>query len=150
MKQTMSKADSQIVHRRSSRLVRILPAIACMALIFIMSAQPGSELDTVFLPWFQELFPAMEGFDWGHYIAYFVLGVTFDWMAGARFRRIVACCLIVLACTLYGLTDEVHQLFVEGRTFDLHDLLHDAIGASAAVLLLSVPAIRRRWQALMR
>ena len=82
MKQTAYKADPQVNHSRS-RWIRILPAIACMILIFVMSAQPGSELDTVFLPWFQQLFPAMEGFDWGHYIAYFVLGITFDWMIGS-------------------------------------------------------------------
>ncbi|EFM12906.1 VanZ family protein [Paenibacillus curdlanolyticus YK9] len=150
MKQTVYKADPRANQWRSSRWIRVLPAITCMIVIFILSAQPGSELDTVFLPWFQQLFPAMEGFDWGHYIAYFGLGVTFDWMFGSKYSRLAACCLIVLACTLYGLTDEVHQLFVKGRTFDLHDLLHDAVGAAAAALLLSIPAIRSVWNSLLR
>ncbi len=38
---------------------------------------------------------------------------------------------VVLAVTFYGLTDEVHQLFVPTRHFDLHDLAADLVGAVA-------------------
>jgi len=43
--------------------------------------------------------------------------------------------LAVLAATLYGFTDEFHQLFVEGRNADLHDVgeLAPVIAAVAAV-----------------
>ena len=43
---------------------------------------------------------------------------------------------------LYGLTDEIHQLFTPKRSFDPLDLLADAAGAIAAQALLS--AYRRR------
>jgi VanZ family protein len=36
----------------------------------------------------------------------------------------------VAAVTLYGLTDETHQLFVPNRQFDLKDLAADLVGAS--------------------
>jgi VanZ family protein len=36
----------------------------------------------------------------------------------------------VLAVTLYGLSDETHQLFVPKREFDLKDLAADCTGAS--------------------
>lgn len=128
------------------RLYRLLPALLVMAAIFWLSDQPASEMNTVFLPWFQELFPSMEGFDWGHYAAYFGLALAFDYYGGKRSDRVSVKIIIVLLCTLYGITDEYHQKFVEGRTPDYHDLLHDAIGASAAVLLVSIPTLRRLWR----
>ncbi|PWW06159.1 VanZ family protein [Paenibacillus cellulosilyticus] len=128
------------------RFYRLIPALLVMAAIYWLSDQPGSEMNSVFLPWFQELFPAMEGFNWGHYAAYFVLALTFDYFGGKSSDKWLNKVIIVLLCTLYGVTDEYHQLFVEGRTTDYQDLLHDAIGAAAAVLLVSVPAIRQWWR----
>ncbi|GMK41616.1 hypothetical protein PCCS19_46730 [Paenibacillus sp. CCS19] len=128
------------------RLFRLLPAILVMGAIYWLSDQPSSEMNTVFLPWFQELFPAMEGFDWGHYVAYFVLALAFDYYGGERSDRVSVKIIIVLLCTLYGITDEYHQRFIDGRTSDYHDLLHDAIGAFAAVSLVGIPAIRRCWR----
>lgn len=148
MKQTTGAAGNPSGAQRYSHY-RIVPALLVMAAIFLLSAQPGSELDTVFLPWFQKLFPSMNGFNWGHYAAYFALGVAFDFYAGRRSDRLAVKGWIALACVAYGITDEIHQLGVEGRMFDLNDLLHDAIGACTAMLLLSVPLVRRRWRRLI-
>ena len=38
-----------------------------------------------------------------------------------------------LIATLYGVTDEWHQLYVPGRTSELRDLVNDAAGALAAL-----------------
>jgi VanZ family protein len=47
--------------------------------------------------------------------------------------------LALLATTVYGFTDEFHQLFVDGRNGDLHDVVADAVGgllgASLAAML---------------
>lgn len=130
------------------RLYRLIPALLVMAAIYWLSDRPSSEMDSVFLPWFQELFPAMEGFNWGHYVAYFVLALAFDYYGGRRSDNIMNKVIIVLLCTLYGMTDEYHQLFVEGRTTDYQDLLHDALGAITAVLLVSIPTLRGWWRRL--
>jgi VanZ family protein len=38
--------------------------------------------------------------------------------------------LSIVVSTLYGVTDEIHQLFVPGREFSLVDMLFDFIGSS--------------------
>ena len=68
-------------------------------------------------------------------------------LASARLRNINARVAIaaVLLATLYGVTDEIHQIFVPGRTAALDDLAADALGAAtAAVLLLAWAIIRRQ------
>jgi Predicted integral membrane protein len=138
--------EGEAMKQSRPRYYRLLPALLVMAAIFWLSNQPASEMNSVFLPWFQALFPAMEGFDWGHYAAYFVLALAFDYYGGERSDRMSAKLIIVLLCTLYGITDEYHQRFIAGRTSDFQDLLHDAIGASAAVLLIRIPILKRWWR----
>ncbi|WP_274650458.1 VanZ family protein [Paenibacillus humicola] len=133
----------------SRRALRFIPAVLVMAAIFTLSAQSGSELNT-FLPWFQKLFPAMQSFDWAHFIAYFVLAAAFDFGFGRQGDRWTVKLLIVLLSGLYGLTDEYHQSFVAGRTPDPADILHDCIGAALAVLIAAVPFVRERWRRLAK
>ena len=42
----------------------------------------------------------------------------------------------VLYSTLYGVSDELHQLFVPTRTADVNDLAADAVGAAVTVGVL--------------
>ena len=50
----------------------------------------------------------------------------------------------VVFSTVYGLTDEVHQIFVPHRTFDLLDLLADGAGATIMVAALEYRRRSRR------
>ncbi|REK67104.1 MAG: hypothetical protein C6P35_05815 [Cohnella sp.] len=119
------------------RYWRWLPALICMAAIFILSSRTGDELDTV-LPWAQMLFPGLESFDPAHYVAYFALALCFAYGFGFRRMNGPRCALIVLMSVAYGLTDEWHQTFVPKRTADPSDLLHDAIGAAAAAAIVYI------------
>jgi VanZ family protein len=67
-------------------------------------------------------------------------------LASARLRNINARIAIgaVLLATLYGVTDEIHQIYVPGRTAALDDLAADALGAATAAGLLLAWAIIRR------
>lgn len=38
---------------------------------------------------------------------------------------------------LYGLSDEIHQLFVVGRNFEVLDLFVDILGGSSGCLIMS-------------
>jgi VanZ family protein len=48
--------------------------------------------------------------------------------------------------SLYGISDELHQSFVPGRTPDVHDWIADTWGAAVAIGVLSAVAfaLRRR------
>lgn len=46
--------------------------------------------------------------------------------------------------TLYGLSDEVHQLFIPGRFFELADLAADAIGALLTQSVFAAVTLRER------
>ena len=50
----------------------------------------------------------------------------------------------VLISTLYGVTDEYHQLFVPGRSFDVFDMAADAIGSVAGASAVGAWGIIRR------
>ncbi|MCY3731217.1 MAG: VanZ family protein, partial [Rhodospirillaceae bacterium] len=73
-----------------------------------------------------------------HAIAYAVLGAAMlRAVTGADSSRITvgAVLLAVTLTVAYGLTDEIHQAFVPGRTPELRDLAADALGASAGAAL---------------
>jgi VanZ family protein len=67
-----------------------------------------------------------------HFGAYAGLSVvTVRALAMGRWRHVtlsVACGAVAIS-SIYGVTDEYHQLFVPGRTFDRLDLLADALGS---------------------
>ena len=52
--------------------------------------------------------------------------------------------LAILIASLYGVSDEYHQLFVPGRTFDLFDMLADVIGSIAGAGAARAWSIIRR------
>jgi VanZ family protein len=70
-----------------------------------------------------------------HAGAYAVLSGLIVWaQVAGRWRRVTRRTVViaVVASVLYGWSDEVHQRFVPGRTYDLLDLAADAVGATAA------------------
>ncbi|WP_042160016.1 VanZ family protein [Paenibacillus gorillae] len=130
---------------RLAGVLRFIPAVIWMAVIFMLSSRTGDEVGSL-LPFFQQFFPSMESFDWGHYVSYFVLAAAIDFGIGKRADRLVWKVAIVLLCGLYGVTDEYHQSFVGGRTPDIMDIRNDMIGAAVWVLLISIPPLRKLWR----
>lgn len=109
------------------------PVVGLMLAIFVLSSQsslpqpPGSISDKV-----------------AHALAYGVLGALwYRALAGGRAsgltlrRGLIA----VLGATAYGVTDELHQSFVPGRTMELADLRADALGALTAAIVLGACGI---------
>lgn len=63
-------------------------------------------------------------------------------LAGVTWKRGIAA--IVLA-TLYGVSDEFHQLFVPGRSADPYDVLADGVGATIGTAIGWLLSVARRW-----
>jgi len=73
-----------------------------------------------------------------HFILYFALGALArnDFRAEpAGWLSSRASAWAVVFSILYGLSDEVHQLYVPGRTFQLTDLAIDFTGALCGVVV---------------
>jgi VanZ family protein len=125
-----------------SSLSRWLPVLGWMALIFLLSAQPGlrvSDDANVDRP-IRTL---------AHLASYAVLAALLVRALATRGgpTRVAAFGAWVVA-VLYGVSDEIHQSFVPDRTGRPSDVLIDAIGAAIgvalAVILLSAIERRRR------
>ena len=69
-----------------------------------------------------------------HMFAYFIMGLLAYRFFGAFFAKPSSCYIVSLCfCSLYGLSDEWHQSFVQGRDGDLFDWLADTLGALIAL-----------------
>jgi VanZ family protein len=73
-----------------------------------------------------------------HSIGYALLGVLFvHALVGGVPKRISLriALLSVALTTAYGITDEIHQMFVPGRFADVSDVVADAIGGAIGAAL---------------
>jgi VanZ family protein len=94
--------------------------------IFYLSHQPSLPVPMLF-PHQDKLF---------HASAYGLM----SWLALAAFRYLShptkkRAIVSWLFCALYGITDEWHQSFVEGRLADVFDWLADCVGAAIAIYI---------------
>lgn len=95
-----------------------------MAVIFCLSSIPGREID---LPSFPNSDKIM------HFLAYSALGWLISLRHGLQNRRPSGIDMSGIAVgALYGVSDEIHQLFVPFRDFDPADMAADFLGVTAA------------------
>jgi len=118
----------------------LLP-LGWMALIFAASHTPASDIPSL---WFWTL---PESDKIAHSILYFILCLTLYVplsRRGLRARPGAAAWVAAGLAVLYGVSDELHQYAVPGRTPSLGDLGADFVGASLATLLAQALPGRRR------
>lgn len=68
-----------------------------------------------------------------HFLEYFVLGLVIYLVLDIRGIKYLQITAIILAI-LFASLDEIHQLFVVGRTAKVFDVFIDSIGATVAIL----------------
>lgn len=124
---THSKSPVRLHKSDCSLSIRIkhwLPVIMCMGFIFYTSSIPGSDIPPVFP--FQDIIY--------HFLIYLLLGLSFTQALKRTYMEITLSKLIISAIlfgVIYGLTDELHQAFVPGRSVSGWDVFIDGIGSFA-------------------
>lgn len=111
-----------------------LPVVLWAVVIFCFSSIPSYSMTTkINIPDF--IFK--KSLHLGEYAILAVLihrafSVTF-----AKFNKNKMFWLIIILCFLYGLSDELHQSFTNGRTSKLRDVIIDGFGAYFGLLIAS-------------
>jgi len=140
--------------------------ILWMALIFYLSHQPAtesSELSTgmseMILSAVNNIIPTLDVdvslFNYivrkgAHFTAYFVLAIlSVNALRRSGITRYRSAIVALGISVLYAISDEVHQLFIPGRSGEVTDVLIDSAGASLGiamyiVVLRVVGYLRRR------
>ena len=112
------------------RLLRWLPALALMAVIFWLSSQPDTAL-----PDFGALDILVK--KGAHFTGYALLALSYAFALGPNSGRSIF--LSFILTLLYAVTDEIHQSFVPGRHASIWDIALDISGALLALTLLTRP-----------
>ena len=77
-----------------------------------------------------------------HFGVYLILGLlVYKGLIYSNISKHKVIILAVLICILYAISDEIHQLFISGRSGQVSDVLLDSAGGLVGVLLMN--AIRR-------
>lgn len=105
-----------------------LPALALMALIFVLSAMPSDgEPKGLAVILVRKA---------GHFGEYFLLTALWWWALRTRVGARRALLPAVAIAIAYAIGDEIHQTFVSGRTGTWRDVLIDSAGALTAAWLI--------------
>jgi VanZ family protein len=105
-----------------------LPVLTWAATIFVLSSLPGSAYPAVRFVGADKVV---------HVCLYALLGALCAraLLLRTRLTRGQVAAVAAALASVYGLTDELHQLFVRGRSADFRDALADALGGLLGVAL---------------
>lgn len=68
-----------------------------------------------------------------HFFAYLILGILV--INALRRSGIKSIIVAFLMCVLYAISDEIHQIFIPGRSGEVRDVLIDSLGAMVGILI---------------
>jgi VanZ family protein len=146
---------------RNDGLARWLPALTWAALIWTLSTGwfSSERTSALILPLLATLFPGRDPVELramhavlrklAHFGEYVVLSILlYRALRGGRRWNVRAAALALVVAGLYAVSDELHQLFVPGRTAAAMDCLIDFTGAVAGQGLLAARAVAFRLRPL--
>lgn len=124
-----------------SKYLTILLLVFWMGVIYFMSNQVATTSSGLSGLFVEPIRPYAPGFTEdilttlvrksAHIFMYFVLGIlTFNVLHGYNLNQKRVVIYSILFAFFYAITDEMHQMFVPGRSAEVRDVLIDTIGAS--------------------
>jgi VanZ family protein len=83
--------------------------------------------------------------DIAHLLEFFILGIL-AMLYGSLYRKkpIYTFIIALLSCTTIAFIDEIIQIPVPGRAFELYDIILDTAGSLAGILIIYLPLYFRR------
>lgn len=112
---------------RRGTLIRWLPSLVLMAVIYRLSSIPGPDI-----PYFGAWDYVVKKL--GHAFGYGLLGVSYYYGFPPGWPRAVRWPLAWAFSLAFAFSDEFHQSFVLGRTASLSDVGYDIFGATLALI----------------
>lgn len=70
-----------------------------------------------------------------HFTEYFVLGIL---VANAFYKCNKKLFLAIIICVIYAISDEIHQIFVSGRSCQLLDIIIDSLGSITGIFIYKI------------
>lgn len=130
---------------KKRKIISIILVIIWMIVIFIMSSFTASESSGQ-SNFIVELIVSIFKFNnielislivrkLAHFIEYFILGLLVFNMIRYYDKSIY---IAIMICVLYAISDEIHQLFVVGRSCQIIDMMIDSIGSFSGIILFKL------------
>ncbi|SCX76575.1 VanZ family protein [Alkaliphilus peptidifermentans] len=80
-----------------------------------------------------------------HFFAYLILGMlTINAVGKSGIKGAKGFALALLICVLYAISDEIHQIYVPGRSGELRDVLIDSSGAAIGIGIYCIAGLLMR------
>ena len=115
--------------------------VICMGIIFALSAQVATESAELSGSFIRAIFqligiePEQEGIRTGaHCLEFMGLALLMFNAIYATWEKKITPLIAFAGTVVYAVTDEIHQIFVPGRAFQLSDILVDSTGALIGVI----------------
>lgn len=131
---------------RKKRIFHIVLTVMIMAFIFVqsaLSADLSMHESNVIVQWLASFLHAQpETLSFivrkcAHFLEYMILGISMVVTVRdlSRWNRPKSGIVAFLICAAYAATDEVHQMFVQGRSGEVRDMLIDSLGTLTGILI---------------
>ena len=131
-----------------NKIISIILLIIWCLLIFYFSNQNGNiseNSSNYIIDLLNKLFPNIKNINYisfvirkiAHMFLYFVLYLlSFYVSCSYKFKRKYLYSFVF--CLIYAISDEIHQLFIIDRSFQIYDLVIDIVGSSISLFLLKI------------
>lgn len=150
--------------KKTYQIISWSAVVLWMGVIFYLSHQPGaesSELSTTFLTYIIKVSSVILPINGdgeflhlilrkgAHFIAYFILGaLCLNALLKYKYDSKIKALLFALIISIfYAISDETHQLFIDGRSGEVKDVLIDSLGSLTGIstlLLIRKLIIKKR------